>query len=441
MADPNNRENIGQSEVVESFDIDRALNEKGFVEFLTKYPDISDPADPKYAETIRIRHESFAKLDKVSNCFKTLFEGELSTKFGIKLGDAQVKSIHEHLTRVAIKDPEKIRELHNNAVKLEELPKQIEACKSEIAVLGKAEDLKVILDSRTTRLQNIEIAQKYTGLTGALKFIGKDVGLKARGLGLVPDMVKAKLSESYEPTDEYKEFLADAETFKRETEAVAEVNERLGSLSAKKVDQLRNDVAVDIEHIKMMLSRSENADETRSKAEKAFAEIRAKLVGATAEVTAIHDFVKTASKEELEKLISGKSIESLNKAQERFESLDKAGKESELQIDAFRGDDREKTQDLINDRIRFMMFEKMYDLVNKMNSKESQLAKLEDALMPMLAETKIGSLSQETIRISLSKMLKKVSDDLGNDARSYEKRILLQHVIYKLNNNKYGNRN
>ncbi|MFH0891029.1 MAG: hypothetical protein V1856_03280 [Candidatus Liptonbacteria bacterium] len=90
-----------------SFDIDKALNTRGFAEFLGKFPDATAfSATEENAGEVRIRFETFEKKKEVASRLKRFFIEDIKATTRIDLNERDFAALDDELERKAIEDPE-----------------------------------------------------------------------------------------------------------------------------------------------------------------------------------------------------------------------------------------------------------------------------------------------------------------------------------------------
>ena len=104
------------AEETPAFNVDKALNNKKFLEFLTKYDDAEDlnldeEASTEDIEAIKVRYEAFESMSSLSRSLKGLYKGEIADKLGVKLGDKEVEDVDAYLETLVLEDPEQIADL------------------------------------------------------------------------------------------------------------------------------------------------------------------------------------------------------------------------------------------------------------------------------------------------------------------------------------------
>jgi hypothetical protein len=133
-----------------AFDIDKALNNHRFVDFIAHHPDSESlPMDETSGPELERLFTTFESKEIVGKKMKELFRDEIRKNLGVELGAADLQSIDTYLESQAIEDPELMREL---LVKVQEYPKMSERIKDKERVLataagrGNLDDKKILLD-------------------------------------------------------------------------------------------------------------------------------------------------------------------------------------------------------------------------------------------------------------------------------------------------------
>jgi len=97
------------------FNIDEALNTKGFADFLDKFGDDLEPDESNIAE-IEKRFRAFENVATAAKEVKSLFKDEILGESGVKLDDAELACIDAHLMDLAIAYPDSV-DFYLNATK------------------------------------------------------------------------------------------------------------------------------------------------------------------------------------------------------------------------------------------------------------------------------------------------------------------------------------
>ena len=118
-------------------DFDKAMDKAGFAEFLAKNGD--DKKEMEDQGKMQERLQTFESLTVVQKEYKNICKEKLSRELGIKLEDADLKAIDEHVEKLAFTDTERLKELHEKFDKHEKLNGEVSAWKSKVANLERGE--------------------------------------------------------------------------------------------------------------------------------------------------------------------------------------------------------------------------------------------------------------------------------------------------------------
>ncbi len=118
-------------------DFDKAMDKAGFAEFLAKNND--DKKEMEDQGKMQERLQTFESLTVVQKEYKNICKEKLSRELGIKLEDADLKAIDEHVEKLAFTDTERLKELHNKFDKHEKLNGEVSTWKSKVANLERGE--------------------------------------------------------------------------------------------------------------------------------------------------------------------------------------------------------------------------------------------------------------------------------------------------------------
>src|SRR6185312_4506828 len=97
---------IAQTEAQE-FDIDKALNTKGFAEFLAAHQD-AETFDMDNPVEVGKRFEAFGVKEVVKKELKGIFSEHIQKEMGMKLDSNDLESVDAHLDKLAIENPDEL---------------------------------------------------------------------------------------------------------------------------------------------------------------------------------------------------------------------------------------------------------------------------------------------------------------------------------------------
>lgn len=137
MADTKAREKREEAELdgrtpKEGFDIDTALNTKGFAEFLAEV-DTEDIVEN--SEEVEKRFEAFQLKKEVSGEIRGVIKEQLKKDTGIELSDKDLECLDAYISKEALANPEGVKEIMSSLKDLTELPKQVEELEKQLAAM------------------------------------------------------------------------------------------------------------------------------------------------------------------------------------------------------------------------------------------------------------------------------------------------------------------
>lgn len=125
----------------EGFDIDAALNTKGFAEFLAKYPG-SEESDVESESEVEKRFEAFKTKEKTKKQMRALFTDHIQNNMGVKLESGDLASVDSVIDGMVFDNPEEFSQLSAQLEEFEQSPKEIAAMEEEVKKLGGREALE-----------------------------------------------------------------------------------------------------------------------------------------------------------------------------------------------------------------------------------------------------------------------------------------------------------
>lgn len=153
----------------EVFDIDKALNEKGFVEFLAKHPD-AEILDMNDGEKISKRFDTFKSKETVKKELKNLYSNKIQAELGVKLEGNDLTAIDVHIEKQALENPDEIEILKDRISTFSEFPKVISELEHVINELGGAENLRNKLGELVVDANSLKDSMGAMGIVGEFKW-------------------------------------------------------------------------------------------------------------------------------------------------------------------------------------------------------------------------------------------------------------------------------
>ncbi|MEI6304669.1 MAG: hypothetical protein WCP09_01470 [Candidatus Taylorbacteria bacterium] len=426
----NNKKETNNPEVEKGFDIDKALNTKGFAEFLAKKGE-RKAVDVNKENVMEETFEVFEVKQEVLKGIKELFKNEIQADMGVKLEAKDLDSIDTYIDGMAIDKPNEIVKLKDKIEKMKELPKQIAEYESQLKALGNFEDLNGVLSKKLATREQFRVADKYSGVLGKSEYVFAHLKLAFKGAVHFKETMKIKFNPGFEPSQEYLEYVTELQTLKKEKIDMKAVEKNLGSMDKNKIKSVLSSVESDIKETEAMLDAITNLEMLKATVEKSFTQLKKKVFGGISDIKEINEVVQTKALQQLKEMVTGGTVDSLKNAQSKFEKLLAAQEGSTTGIDPFEGKDAEKMQEAIDITLQKKASEKIMETVNSATLGNNALTKMEKVLQPFLAETKLGSLDNDETKEFIIKSIEEVSSNLGDSIEDKGKKLLLARILAK----------
>ncbi len=143
-----------------TFDTEKALNEKGFVEFLAKH-DGSEGGEVS-SKDMESRFEMFGVQAEVAKDIKEIYKSEVFRDIGITLDTKDMACVEEFLEKQAIDSPGEVSKMQAQIKQFRELPGQIKQANIEILEYVKNADV-----------ESLKIAKGGEGFWGKVRMMGE----------------------------------------------------------------------------------------------------------------------------------------------------------------------------------------------------------------------------------------------------------------------------
>ena len=380
---------IASPEAPRASAIDKALNTKGFAEFLAKYPEAEsiDLNDTNEAE-IEQRLEAFEAKNRVSAEIRGLFNNELSG-LGIKLEGADFASVDVYLEDETINNPEAIQEMARTIALFQELPGKIRELEAKAASIGNIDELTAKRDRLDGQAVELNEASKIT----VPRFLGVPFfqGRKDN---------KAKLARREEILAKYGTTLEGVE--QKYLESVDQAQTAHSSIQAlEDLGRLKQEIEANFKQANQALFKD--------------SEIAAK----------VHEAAKAKIEEKYVALVGGSgTFDTADKASKYLDTIEQSDYEFLLEdLDM----DHQRTS--LDGFLEEKMAEDMREIVDGISKKSLTLDKVEDKLKKYLGREKIGSREGDELREMLSRVFEKLRTD---GTLPPAKKIIMSRVAIKL---------
>lgn len=401
-------ENINTGKENNVSDIDKALNTKGFAEFLAQHPD-AEEFDMNDEGAINKRFEVFESKGIVSKEIKELYSGHIEKEMGIKLDKNDLASIDKHIEEQAINNPDEVINLREQLYFFKELPKKIAESEKQLAQLGNADNLSERLESLRTDSYNIEEGKKYLG------FVGKS--------RLAFHLIKSA----------FKASSFDAEDVDLSWDSANNVTRRYGKMNGARAESLLEGINKEIETTEDTLSKISEAEVLKSEYQNLFKNMRSELLGGVAGMAELTAAIQAKVHKQLMDLTSKGTIKDYEQAQQRFDSLKSVSESTETGVDPLGRIDAQEFEKDIEDSIVDKASEEMMGIILQAKMGDNALTNLEKSLEPFLKKEKIGSKEGNEARQKMSDILAEVYYKLGTTSEDKAKKLMISRILIKMN--------
>lgn len=422
-------ENINTGKENNVSDIDKALNTKGFAEFLAQHPD-AEEFDMNDEGAINKRFEVFESKGIVSKEIKELYSGHIEKEMGIKLDKNDLASIDKHIEEQAINNPDEVVKLKAQLDSFKELPKQIAELEKQLAELGKVDDLSKNLNSLRTDISNIERGKKYFGFVGNSRLAYHAIKTAFRSLPIGFNIVTGISLASDEYMDQVEEEVKD---IGRSLNAVDDATKKYGKIDSARAEILLEGINKEIETTEETLGKIAGIESLKSESQNLFKNMRSELLGGVAGMAELTKSIQTKVADQLRDLAEKGTIKAYDQAQERYESLRSVAESTETGVNPIRPYFGEYLQDYLDASLEKEISNQIKETLLKTKMGENAFTKLEQELEPFLNREKIGSKTGDEVRQLISETLAKVPESLGNSVEDKAKKLMISRILIKMN--------
>ncbi len=418
MADQTKVEtSVVDTEVIEAqygFDLKKALNTKGFVEFLVANPDVKE-SDMTNAELLGKKFETFEIKDKVAKGLKELYGGQIKTEMGITLDSQELTLIDKHIEKIAISNPEKLQDLFDQQTMFTELPKQVKGLEDEFTKLANVDVLGGRLNEFIKDKANLDLTANFRGVVGGSKFVFKTIrgGFK---------MVIGNKEESSQ-MDEVGQ-------------AHKELNAKFGKFKEKSVGKVTSEVEAGIAEIEATIAKITDLQKMKEGKLEWFGKLRKTLLSEAGQINGLSALIHEKVTEKFKGLLNDnveKTVKSLESAQELLEKYKTVAEKSEMGINPFKsGKDEQMTQRYIDSDFTQVIGSELNKAIRGTSLGDNALTRLENALKPIIEKKKIGSNENDKALEVVIDSLNSVMAGLPMTNEGKAKRFLLNHILSNL---------
>lgn len=388
------------------FDIDAALNKKGFAEFLAAHPDAVD-FDMSDSESIRPKFEAFQGKEMVSRGLQQLFRNQIRENLGVKLDSADLQSIDAYLQELAIESPRDILDLQTKLAIFQEMPGRIRELETRLATLGNSQELSTKLESLRTDKKSLESVEKYSGFWGRLK-----LGFQINFCGSL---------EKSQQLEGHKQSLEMAKV-------------RFGKLDGDQAGLLLAEVDEQIEEVNKTLETISSIESWKATEQEMFNGARKNLLEGIFGISGITEAIQRRAKVQMEAAVNSGNLGVLDRAEQNFAKLQKASESLGFSVDVL-GENEENLRQDLDAAVENAIGTKIYETVSRVKLGDGALTRLEKTLEQLIGREKIGSKEGEEAREFVLQVLGEAMDQLdSNSPGTPAKKILCGRIIGKFTN-------
>jgi hypothetical protein len=398
----------------EVFDIDKAMNTKGFIEFLAKYPDAKD-FDMEDAKEVGKRFEVFGKKEEVKKGLKEAFAKEIQEKMGIKLSNEDLASMDAEIERRAIENPEEINRQKEHLALFAELPGKIAALDADMVRLSggrTTEQMSTELEGHRTIGGALDVSKSYFGKIGKTTMYARVIGgfvsskIAHRGeTGKIQDAmdtVNNRYATDGKPLDQ-KEVTA---LVKTTNENISEIMQKLGEIRKKGAD--------------------------KSFAERDFAAAEANILGTMNDFKALTEIIQKKAADSLNDMLTKGTVPSLDKAQEKLALLKSVQENTKTGVNPLAGFNDLMFQDMLDAAVQEKVKDHMTEAVLNAKLGNNALKNLENALEAFTGKERVGSLEGDEAQAFIVDTLEEIRDELGDNEEAQTKKLMLARILVKI---------
>ncbi len=403
-SDPSELAPIESVKTEAKFDPNAALDEAGFLEFLSAYDD-ADTFDMKDLPEIENRYNAFKRMKEISVGYKEIAKSKIQQEWDVKMSDADLRSLDDKLQEMAINRPKELEKFEASLKRFKELPDLILARQRELVSLG---DKSQIEENK----RELGISKKI--LTNA--------------------------EEEFTKSGKFLRFLDiatfDLDLYRHKRKKMRDFVNRFGmKMSSKEIELKSKELDSNIADAKDRLGKIDSTQKALDALVKEFDPLRKNIYGEIGAIQDIAEKIKDKVKKRIDAKINGDDIGKLIESQGDFVDLQERGDKSELGIKVF-GDENEdldasEYQSNIDENIEIKAFELIQaKIMNiEVNNREGVFSKLRKELAPVLEASTLGSKDAQATKEFVVTTLRSAIEGLGNDPDKKAKVLLLNRLI------------
>ncbi len=417
---------IAEAEANE-FDVDKALNTKGFAEFLATHPDAKG-FDMGNEGDVQKRFETFEVKGLVAKELRELYSGHIENEMGIKLDTQDQSSIDKHIEKMAIENPDSVLEMREKLETFKKMPEELNKLEAELAQLGKVDELTTKIGALQKDKANLEIAKDTIGFIGNTKLTIKTLTFYAKATPMLLELLpKVKFSDAYA-----EDVSKRAGEISKQWDARDAVKNKFGKLKKERAGEILVDVDNQLLLTEQTLSKVQDVQKLKSLAEDVFLDLRKELLGGVSDVAELTVAIQKKVNAQFLAMTRTGTIKSFDQMQERFESLRSVADTTETGVDPLGAIDLSELQKRVDAALEKAASEEIMQTVLRANMGTNALMKLEKALEPFLTREKIGSKEGDEAREFISETLEEVAANLGATTEDKAKKLMIARILIKM---------
>lgn len=403
-------------EAPKSFNVDEALNTKGFAEFLAKHPDARNSIDMANEKDLESKFETFSMLGIVKKEMKDLYKNQIQEELGIKLDNSDLASIDDEIEKRAIENPEKVEALHEQLKGAKELTQQIKDLEEALAVIGDISQHPIRLENLKGQKESLDAVKGATGPLAKARLWAKVGAWTAVG--------------AFDQTGAaFTNVLANESKIK----SLKNLEAAHGKIDKAKIESISKPVEDKISEIETTLATAQNLQETKAKAVESLGELRKELLGEFSGFAEVVSIIQAKAKKMLEDMAKQGTISGFDNAQKTYEKFQKVANESDTKINPLEGMDEEEFQKMVDEGIKRAVEGEIIEAVDKAETKgNNPFSKLEKSLEGYINKQKIGSMEADEARQFVIESLEKSKEYLENTVQDNAKFLMINRILIKI---------
>ncbi len=416
----------------QAFDAKKAMNTKGFPEFLGMHPDAKTFDSTDFA-ALKERFEIFTVKETVKREVKSIFIKNIQQEMGFRLSPEDLAAADAHFDTLAIESPEEIHALRERIQEFRELPKDINELESQLAALGGGAELPARLDQLKAERASLDKAKGAVGFLGKTKMwtkvLGSAIGV-ASSFIVSPISGKAEglLHDMIDITGGTIDKISAARRLEKEHKAKGE------KLDRKKFNGISNRVDEQMKTVTETIAAIQTRNQVRAIALEMYSNARAEIMGSISGIAEIAEAVQARAQEHMEELAGRNSLRAFEEMQRRYADWVNISESPNGGINVVEGQDIEATRNSINANIENKAGEEIINAVFNCKLGANSLNKLEQSLKGYIDRERIGSREGDEVRTFVREALEEAVDGLPDDTDGNAKRMLVSHILITLNN-------